>query len=351
MLSEDLYATLGLSPSASEDEVKTAYRQLAKMWHPDKNKGTSATSQFTKIGRAFEILSDRDKRRKWENQRRVRRAESDAFKLGEEATIPGARSPPRSPIWEWGGRAHFQVEEIFVPRESKRNRRRVTRVVTTTLPDGVSKFSEAQDYALTDDGDWISVGKAYVWNPDEEAVNDLAPHQLLATVPLFSGEHLLSKDASHDATVEPDGHLRVRESGSRRVIWQTGHDRLVQTPGFALLQFDGNLIVCAGASPDLLQAVVWSSNSAQATPRGVNPVLSLNDRGELSILSDTGVCLWASHGCSVNWRTARNALRITVRRLFDRSALKASVSSPSPPSLFRAIWSFVNFLFWDSEDS
>ncbi|RUS80056.1 hypothetical protein EGW08_012173, partial [Elysia chlorotica] len=59
---DDLYDVLGVSRSSSARQIKQAYKQLAKEWHPDKNKDPEATDKFTKINEAYETLSDPEKR-------------------------------------------------------------------------------------------------------------------------------------------------------------------------------------------------------------------------------------------------------------------------------------------------
>ncbi len=59
----DPYSTLGVARSASEKEIKSAYRKLAKELHPDKNKDNpKATERFSEATRAYDLLSDKDKR-------------------------------------------------------------------------------------------------------------------------------------------------------------------------------------------------------------------------------------------------------------------------------------------------
>ncbi|XP_061544201.1 dnaJ homolog subfamily C member 16-like [Phycodurus eques] len=58
----DPYKVLGVSRSASQAEVKKAYKNLAKEWHPDKNKDPSAEDMFIKVSKSYEILSNEDRR-------------------------------------------------------------------------------------------------------------------------------------------------------------------------------------------------------------------------------------------------------------------------------------------------
>lgn len=61
-----LYATLGIAPQASADDLKRAYRRMARQWHPDVCKEPDATTQFQLIQHAYDILSDMKRRRKYD---------------------------------------------------------------------------------------------------------------------------------------------------------------------------------------------------------------------------------------------------------------------------------------------
>ncbi|MBO6127245.1 MAG: molecular chaperone DnaJ [Clostridia bacterium] len=66
-MSEDLYSILGVSRNATDDEIKKAYRKLAKKYHPDLNKGDkSAEEKLKNVNRAYEILSDKQKRAQYD---------------------------------------------------------------------------------------------------------------------------------------------------------------------------------------------------------------------------------------------------------------------------------------------
>ncbi|AHC39913.1 molecular chaperone DnaJ [Mycoplasma ovis str. Michigan] len=61
-MSGDFYEVLGLNKNATQDEIKKAYRKLAKQYHPDINKSAGAEEKFKKINEAYEVLSDPQKK-------------------------------------------------------------------------------------------------------------------------------------------------------------------------------------------------------------------------------------------------------------------------------------------------
>ncbi len=64
---KDYYQTLGVSKSASQEEIKKAFRKLARQHHPDVNPGDAAAEErFKEINEAYEVLSDADKRQKYD---------------------------------------------------------------------------------------------------------------------------------------------------------------------------------------------------------------------------------------------------------------------------------------------
>ncbi len=64
------YRILGISPQATDKEILSAYRKLAKLWHPDVNPNSKiAVEKFKEATEAYEVLSDLEKRRRYDAER------------------------------------------------------------------------------------------------------------------------------------------------------------------------------------------------------------------------------------------------------------------------------------------
>ena len=63
---KDYYEVLGVSKTASGDEIKSAFRKLAKKYHPDVSKEENAAEKFKEVQEAYAVLSDENKRRQYD---------------------------------------------------------------------------------------------------------------------------------------------------------------------------------------------------------------------------------------------------------------------------------------------
>jgi curved DNA-binding protein len=99
----DYYAVLGVPRDASADAIKKAFRKLAREYHPDVNKSPAAEARFKEINEANEVLSDPEKRKRYD-------ALGANWKTGQDFTPPpgwggfeGASSGPGGIRFEFGG--------------------------------------------------------------------------------------------------------------------------------------------------------------------------------------------------------------------------------------------------------
>ena len=67
---KNYYKILGVNKTASEDDIKKAYKKMALKFHPDKNKEPDAEEKFKEIAEAYEVLSDRGKKHKYDTSNR-----------------------------------------------------------------------------------------------------------------------------------------------------------------------------------------------------------------------------------------------------------------------------------------
>lgn len=89
-MENDYYKTLGVSKSATAQEIKSAYRKLALQYHPDRNKGKESEEKFKEVTKAYEVLGDEQKRKTYDQ-------------FGAAAFEQGSAGGPGGPFGGFGG--------------------------------------------------------------------------------------------------------------------------------------------------------------------------------------------------------------------------------------------------------
>jgi DnaJ-class molecular chaperone len=107
---KDYYATLGVTKTATEKEIKAAYRKLARKHHPDVNPGNKgAEDKFKEISEAHEVLGDTEKRKKYDQY-------GDQWKAYSQGGFPGANGPsgfPGGQRVDFGGGFPGDLSDLF----------------------------------------------------------------------------------------------------------------------------------------------------------------------------------------------------------------------------------------------
>jgi molecular chaperone DnaJ len=123
-MAKDYYSVLGLNKKATEKEIKSAFRKLARKYHPDVNPGNKeAEAKFKEINQAYEILSDPDKRKKYDQY-------GEQWQYADQfARAQGGQAPPGFDFSNFnfstgGGSTYFGGEGLGDIFEELLNRRR-----------------------------------------------------------------------------------------------------------------------------------------------------------------------------------------------------------------------------------
>ena len=102
---KDYYETLGVEPGAGEAEIKTAYRRLARKYHPDVSKEAGAEERFKAVNEAYEVLRDKEKRAEYDQLR------ARGYRPGEEFQPPPGFGQGQGGFGDFGRGGGFRFEE------------------------------------------------------------------------------------------------------------------------------------------------------------------------------------------------------------------------------------------------
>lgn len=101
---QDLYEVLGVKKDATKHEIHKAFRQLAKKYHPDKNKEKNAQDEFIKVFKAYETLSDEKKRKEYDDRSKMPNYNSNSANHGG---------------WQQGQMNDFDINDFFKQYEDQ----------------------------------------------------------------------------------------------------------------------------------------------------------------------------------------------------------------------------------------
>lgn len=131
---KNYYLILGISPSAQQEEIKIAYRALAKKFHPDINPGSTLIEErFKEISEAYNVLSDEESRRKYDlkflyakNATTTQREQRARPKFRKKTDVPLTKKEKITISLMLGGGVSFvafmAVMSFFIPQYDERKR-------------------------------------------------------------------------------------------------------------------------------------------------------------------------------------------------------------------------------------
>jgi DnaJ-class molecular chaperone len=113
-MNSDPYSVLGVPQTATQEEIRNAYRKLAKSLHPDLNPGNKKAEQrFKDVAAAYELVGDEKKRKAYEAAKAQRAAEEEAMRARQSADARHFYYETQGPEFESGYSQGFSFEDLF----------------------------------------------------------------------------------------------------------------------------------------------------------------------------------------------------------------------------------------------
>lgn len=258
---KDYYAILGISKTASQDEIKKEYRRLARKYHPDMNPGNKqAEARFKEVSEAYEVLSDPDKRQKYDQF-------GQYWKQAGQAWPSGGGSNVGFDNFEFGKYDNFDdfINELLGrfdttgPSTSRNGRQSYTYRTTTGGPTGFGGFDDFVGF-------------------DNSTAGGIADTEALIALSLDEAFHGVQKrlnlgnesiEVRIPAGAKPGSRIRIRGKGQINPYTQQRGDLYlkVEILPHSFFQFEGDNLVCeVPITPD--EAVLGASIEVP-TPDGI----------------------------------------------------------------------------------
>ncbi|WP_414543818.1 DnaJ C-terminal domain-containing protein [Nostoc sp. CCY0012] len=272
---KDYYAILGISKTASPEEIKQAFRKLARKYHPDVNpNNTQAESKFKEVSEAYEVLSDTDKRKKYDQFGQYWKQVGEGFPSGGAGVDMGGFD-----FSQYGSFDEFVNELLgrFGGPGPRPGRQSYSSYRTSTgRPSGYGGFN---DFGFQDVGTGASAGQQ-----DTEAAIALTFAEAFAGVQ----KHYTLGNETIEVRI-PSGaktgtRLRLRGKGQFNPMTQQRGDLYlkVELQPHSFFQFEGDNLVCeVPITPD--EATLGASIDVPTPDGSVNVKLPAGVRSGQSL--------------------------------------------------------------------
>jgi len=227
---KDYYAILGVSKTASPEEIKQAFRKLARKFHPDVNPDNKqAEASFKEVNEAYEVLSDPDKRKKYDQFGQYWKQAGQGFSSGGAGVDMGGFD-----FSQYGSFNDF-LNELFGGAGPRSSRQSYSYSSSTGNPGGFGGFN---DFGFQDVGAGAS--------PDSEAAIALTFAEAFAGIQKRFSLGNETIDVRIPAGAKSGMRLRVRGKGQVNPMTQQRGDLYlkVELQLHSFFQFEGDNLVC-----------------------------------------------------------------------------------------------------------
>ncbi|BAY94553.1 MULTISPECIES: DnaJ C-terminal domain-containing protein [unclassified Tolypothrix] len=266
---KDYYAILGVSKTASPEEIKQAFRKLARKFHPDVNPGNKqAEASFKEVNEAYEVLSDPDKRKKYDQFGQYWKQAGQGFPSGAGVDMGGFD------FSQYGSFNDF-LNELFGGAGPRSNRQNYSYSTSTSSrrPGGFGGFN---DFGFQDMGAGTS--------QDSEATITLTFAEAFAGIQKRFSLGNETIDVRIPAGAKAGTRLRVRGKGQINPMTQQRGDLYlkVELQPHSFFQFEGDNLICeVPITPD--EATLGASIDVPTPDGSVNVKLPAGVRSGQSL--------------------------------------------------------------------